>query len=194
MSFENQSDLDSNPFAAPQAETDYLPASPASKPKHPLRTLFKWTLICGLSAAPSFFWGGVVGNMQVLQIIAMICGICTFIVGYTLAEYTRFAQDLNSQPLVRRTLRIGYGTRIAISILFPVGLFLDMYVGVLSIQTTGLLFSINIGQSQADFFTFLGFYLTTLIQGVYLNVLLVCYMLVVYRLVVITQNWRLPAA
>ncbi|MFK7737720.1 MAG: hypothetical protein AB8B50_16930 [Pirellulaceae bacterium] len=194
MPSENESHLDSNPFAAPQVQTDYLPTPTTLKPKHPLRTLFKWTLVCGISAAPSFFWGGVVGEMQVFQIVAMICGICTFIAGYTLAEYTAFAKNMNAQPLVRRTLRIGYGTRIAISILFPVGLFLDMYIGMFSIQTTQLILSINIGQSGADLVTFIGFYVTTLIQGVYLNIGLACYMLVVHRIVIMTHNRRLPAA
>lgn len=194
MPVENQSEPDANPFAAPQVQSEYLPASQTPTSKHPLRTLLKWTFVCGISAAPSFFWGGVIGEMQMLQIGAMIFGICTFIAGYTLAEYTAFAKGLNSQPLVRRTLRIGYGTRIAISILFPVGLFLDMYVGMLSIQTTRLLLSIDIGQGQVDLVNFIGFYATTLIQGIYLNIVLACYMLLVHGIVIMTSNWRLSAA
>ena len=70
---------------------------------------------------------------------------------------------------MRRTLIIGYATRVGISIIFPVGIYVDLVCGLLSTSIVGVVLD------SAD--TFVGVLATTLVQGVVLNVLLVVYML-----------------
>ena len=79
---------------------------------------------------------------------------------------------------VRLAARIGYGTRLGISILFPIGLYLDVIVGMFSIMLMSNLDPAAIeGDAPASF----GWYFaTTLVQGVFLNVILLIYLLVVY--------------
>ena len=53
---------------------------------------------------------------------AMLCGIAVFILVYTILECTQVYHRVMRQPFVYRTVLIGYGTRVVISILFPIGL------------------------------------------------------------------------
>lgn len=141
----------------------------------------KWFLVCGVSAAPSFIWGCWIGEVQTEQIIGMLAGILTFIIGYTLVECTQFVQRLLNQPFVRLTAKIGYGTRMAISILFPVGMGIDMFVGLIAVGlTTSVLGEITGTNQEGLSQGFVGFYVTTLVQGTLLNLILFGYMLLVY--------------
>jgi hypothetical protein len=171
-----------NPYAAPRVlPPDAFDESTLCTPVRPLRSLARWTLICAISAAPSFFWG--CGLHRELQHIAgMLCGIGVFVLAYTAFECTQAYHQLIRMPYVYRTVLIGYGTRIAISILFPIGLALDMVVGIFSVTIVEDSFVVsaslqNLDYSAANFFVVL---LTTLLQGVFLNTLLVAFMMMVY--------------
>ena len=114
--------------------------------------------------------------------MGMICGILVFVLAYTVVECTHYYQQIVTRPHIHRTVLIGYGTRILISIIFPVGLAVDMMTGVLSvaiIQNVSPAHSIDLPESGAAVSAFAVF-LTTVVQGILLNVMLFAYMILVY--------------
>ncbi len=126
-----------------------------------------WTLVCGVSAAPSYIWASTEFNRP-----AMVCGVAVYILLYTAVSMTATVARLETRPFVRRTLRIGYITRLVISIVFPVGMAVDLFPGLLSYTLVGAF----LGERRDFAFTFL----TTLVQGVFVNIVLGVYMLIVY--------------
>ena len=192
-----------NPYEAPQAIDsaqpdlfgDSIPQAQLLGPEvqiRPLRSVFKWLIICGISAAPSFFWGAFLGSHPA-QLLGMACGILVFVALYACAEcHPRVQQFLNRRQ-VRLTARIGYGTRIVITILL-VGAYLDMFVGLIAVSISSALFGFEPGapgplggsstsgglDAFGDLSMFSTFMITTIIQGILLNIVLGCYMLVVY--------------
>jgi hypothetical protein len=150
-----------------------------------VRSLARWTLICVVSALPSFFWGCGL-HQEFRHVAAMLCGIGLFVIGYTAIECSSVFRQIVALPYVRRTLLIGYGTRLFVSIVFPLGLALDMFVGMLSV---GLIASAAATASpDPSLFdavdgrgaSFLLVLVTTILQGLFLNLLLGGYMLLVY--------------
>ena len=134
-----------------------------------LRRLALWAVICCVSAAPSFAWAN-----EDFSRAAMLFGVAVYIAAYTLSTCTEWFERFHRRPFVRRTLYVGYGARLAISILFPIGMGLDMMPGLLSIaivQRLGL-----------EPHTFGGTFATTLVQGALLNVIVMTLMTVVYGL------------
>ena len=100
------------------------------------RQLGIWTLICGASAAPSFILA-LIGYQQPQHIVAMFLGIACFIVTYAGIACTEVVRRWRRSPRFRRTMRIGYGTRIGLSLLgacvfigMPWTSFPDMYLGI----------------------------------------------------------------
>jgi hypothetical protein len=148
------------------------------------RRLWLWTIVCGISAAPSFALASDRFNDA-----AMVVGVCLFIAAYTAVTGTSFFQRLRRLPFVRRTLYIGYGARLALSLLHGTAFLVawsgapswwlfalvDVWPGVLSIELVQNLF----GREPE---TFVGTLLTTLIQGTLLNAIVLVFMLVVYGL------------
>jgi len=181
-----------NPYQSPVAEPLDIPvASPVGvAPLNAKRMgwiFAKWLLVCYVSAAPSFFWGSVISEFNLVNVLAMILGIFVFVIGYTLVEFTSFVRkSLLFSPL-RLTFRIGYWTRIGVSILFPVGIYLDLFVGFLSVGISDSFFSTTIASGNspdAVGASFFAFFFTTLIQGVFLNLLLFGYMVIVFGIIV----------
>ena len=134
--------------------------------------------MCGLSAAPSFFWGCTLHHATE-HISAMLCGVGVFVLLYTALECSSVYRQLIDAPHVRRTLLIGYGTRLLMSLLFPVGLTLDMFLGVIAVSLVETAMSIPYG-SDASRLTFAVVFVTTLVQGVLLNLVLVAYMALIF--------------
>ena len=134
-----------------------------------LRRFLLWTLLCSVSAAPSFFLAQASFDRA-----AMLCGVGLFILLYTAITSTDFVCRFKEKRFVRRTLYIGYGTRLVISILSPVGLFLDLLPGMASVEIGKYLFN--------DESSFAGTLAITIIQGAQLNVILGAYMLGIYGL------------
>ena len=178
-----------NPFAPPTS-SDFLELQPASETESPRRhrslprCLLVWTVVCTVSAAPSFVWG--LNTVAPSQAIAMLTGVAIFIAGYTLADFLTQHASWRQSPTTRLTLKIGYATRIAISILFPVGGTLDLICGSFSIGLSQQLFATALpgefGGGNADSLDFLGTLTITLIQGCVLNLVLTAYMLVVFTI------------
>lgn len=144
------------------------------------RTAVRWLTVCSLSAIPSFLFGmAVTGG----QLVAMIIGILLFAIGYTLADYRTATFAWRRRRITRRTLKIAYGTRIVISLLVPLGAYADIACGVVALGLTESLTGEGLatfdGANRMSFFPTL---LTTLIQGVLMNVVLAVYALVILGL------------
>jgi len=171
-----------NPYASPlqvPIETAVLVTPDRSSRR--LRALGRWTLICGISAAPSFFWGCAL-HREFAHVVGMICGILVFVIGYTVVECTHYYQQVITRPHIHRTALIGYGTRILVSVIFPVGLAIDMMTGMVSVaivENTWPTDSLEFSEMSAAASAFAVF-LTTIVQGVLLNIVLFGYMLGVY--------------
>jgi hypothetical protein len=181
-----------NPYSAPRS----IPAETAAlvtpqRGSRPWRALGRWTLICCISAAPSFFWGSALHH-QFEHVVAMIGGILVFVVAYTVAECTPYYQQIITRPHIHRTALIGYGTRIMFSVVFPVGLAVDMMTGVVSIaivQNISLANSVELSEAGAAA-SALAVFLTTVVQGILLNIMLFGYMVCVYGLLRVVARVR----
>jgi len=118
----------------------------------------------------------------------MIAGIVSFIGFYVYLERTQRVRRILSWRFARRTAWIGYGTRIAATIIFPVGMLMDMICGMMSVGLAQQIFGANTflvplpdelpDTDQAV--VFLNFFFTTIVQGVILNVVLFGYMILVF--------------
>jgi len=146
------------------------------------RRLLLWTVICVVSAAPSFFFA-----QREFDRAAMVVGVCLFIAGYTAATSTPAFARFHRRPFVRRTLYIGYGLRLALSLMCPIGFvaaadatlrpmvlvaFADVLPGILSVNLVK-----GTGIKPESFH---GTLLTTIVQGALLNLIVFAVMLVVY--------------
>lgn len=119
----------------------------------------------------------------------MIAGIAVFITLYVFIERTQRVQRILSWRFARHTAWIGYGTRITASIIFPIGMFVDIFCGVFSVGFSRWVFGGNLmmgpGHVPPNFsgnhaLVFSEFMLTTVVQGVLLNVVLFGYMIFVF--------------
>ncbi len=174
--------MSANPYVSPQL----MPVEPAIvvATEHrfrPLRAFGRWTLICCISAAPSFFWGCAL-HQGYNYVVGMLAGIFVFVLGYTLVECTTYYQQFVTKPHVRRTALIGYGTRVLVSVIFPVGLALDMIVGAASVSIVENVSPVRSAEfaEVANAATGFTVFLTTIVQGLLLNVVLFAYMICVY--------------
>ncbi len=126
-----------------------------------------WTLVCGVSAAPSYIWAAPTYDR-----VGMICGVAVYIGLYTAASMTSTAKQIETEPLVRRAVRIGYITRIIISVVYPIGMAVDLIPGLMSISVVKNALGHEFGFEFALY--------TTLVQGTFVNLILGVYMLMVY--------------
>ena len=182
--------MSNNPYQAPSTIADTPIAETVDEIEKPNvgSVSLKWLVICAISAAPSFFWGFLVGEQPFQAATGMILGVLTFVVGYTIFECQPFAQRLLRDRHVKRTAKIGYGTRIGISIIFPIALYLDLIVGLFAISTMSFFTGVDeLGlrnlQDASNEPSVLWFFATTVVQGIYLNIILFGYMIFVYVLV-----------
>src|SRR5688500_12583231 len=146
------------------------------EPETIFRRFLLWAAICCVSAAPSFAWAH-----EEFHRGAMVLGVALFTIAYTAFTSTERFEQFHRRPFVRRTLYIGYGARMAATIILPVGAAVDLLPGMLSV---------NLVQQGAglDPHTFGGTLLTTIAQGTLLNVLLGLFMLFVYGIQRLTMK------
>ncbi|MCA9134149.1 MAG: hypothetical protein KDA45_13370 [Planctomycetales bacterium] len=190
----------SNPFAPPTS-LDEPPVSPGGEA--PPRThrsvtlsLAVWSFVCIASAAPSFVWG--LGTIAGQQIPAMCLGIAIFIALYTAGDQWTQSQAWRKTPQMAKTLKIGYATRVVISVIFPIGAGLDMFCGLFSTSIVGAITPLASGPGEDILYdgqiNFIQALLITLTQGVILNIVLLAYMLVVLGVLLLSkQLWSRPA-
>ena len=128
-----------NPYASPQVQPPPPPQRAEIEEPRALpsigKSILKWTLACSIAAGPSFFFGSSLARQTGFPAACagMIAGIVVFIVLYVLVERTQRVQRILSWRFARRTAWIGYGTRIAASIIFPIGMFPDVFCGMFSL-------------------------------------------------------------
>ena len=134
-----------------------------------LRRLALWTVICAVSAAPSFALAA-----REFDRGAMIVGVALFILAYTAATSTAAFERFHNRPFVRRTLYIGYGVRLALSLAFPLGVGADMLPGILSLRVVE-----ELGLNTRSF---AGTLAATIVQGALLNALIFLFMATVYAI------------
>lgn len=163
-------DEDREAISSALAKANQEPLDETESVRLPLwRTALRWALVCSISAAPSFAFGLITTDGR---IAGMLVGILIFIVGYTWIDFRTAERPWRRRRRVRRTLRMVYGTRIAISILFPIGAYLDLFCGLISITITEPITRLELRNNSLDFFDAL---LTTLVQGCVMNVVLAVY-------------------
>lgn len=112
--------------------------------------------------------------------IPMILGVVTFIALYVVGDYVTRPFSFRRNVLVRRTLKIGYWSRIAISILFPVGMYLDVFAGMLAALLLGVMNSMETGGMAERSEGIVIAYVMTVTTGCIANVFLSLYMLAIY--------------
>lgn len=179
-----------NPFQAP-SDYSVTPSATLAElaDKQPISVpwvLTKWAVVCSISAAPSFVFGLILANdSRATEIAGMILGVITFILAYTCFECSSRFQVLIKKRLVRYAARIGYATRMLISVVFPLGSYIDIPTGMLSVEIANFVFGDQSGASESPIMSFVWFYSTTLIQGFLLNVILLVFMTVVYGIAVL---------
>jgi len=186
-----------NPYAPPVGDVGPAPQEVDSgDPLQPegrrswLGSLAIWSLVCVVSAIPSFVWG--LGTIASTAAVAMLLGVVIFIVGYVFADQCTQQTRWRRNRSLRTALKIGYITRLTISIIFPVGGFLDMVCGLFSVSIVDFASSIMIGgriatsgMPSAGFGQVLA---TTLVQGVVLNVVLAAYVLLVFGIMLVANR------
>lgn len=156
----------------------------------------RWTLVCVISAVPSFLWGlSTIANQQWL---AMILGVATFIVGYVWLDVHTAKWDWRQNSRWTSVVRIGYWTRIVCSLVLPVGMFLDLWCGMLSFGIAEFIWNVarslfgggGFGVQEGQQQSFLFCYVMTLLQGVTLNVFMAGYMLVIAGFIAIGRSFQ----
>ncbi len=149
---------------------------------HLAKVFGKWFLICSISAAPSFILGAMSTDEKYA---GMIVGILIFVVGYTCLDFMTAQDPWRQVPVIRRTLKITYGTRIAAS-LSMAGTPLDMLCGIMSISFGSLIFGSIDGDQVSSFF---GALFVTLIQGMILNAVLLVYGSIILSVQMLYKKW-----
>lgn len=144
-----------------------------------------WSAICWLAAMPSF----ILGFRENADGFGMVAGIMLFVSIYTLLTSSVLYERLKAKPVLNLTLRIAFGVRLLISFIGIVivlahqpieqFVFVDAVSGLLSIRTTEYLTGLafiprsDMPGMELSFFTyFLLTLLTTIIQGILLNLVI----------------------
>ncbi|MBP7933801.1 MAG: zinc ribbon domain-containing protein [Phycisphaerae bacterium] len=133
-----------------------------------------WTMICGITAIPSFVWA-----RSDFSIPGMVVGVALFVAIYTMVSGTSAVARWRTSRLIDRTFRIGYFTRVVVSAIVPLGMALDLLPGIVSVSLVEEVMnprSPGIGGGRGFFVTLL----ITLVQGTLLHITLGAYMLVVH--------------
>lgn len=126
----------------------------------------------------------MVSGQRPMEIAGMLGGILIFIVAYTIFESSKYGQMLTRRRLVRIVARVGYGIRILVSIVFPLGAAIDIPCGSLAISISNFVFQTTLGPDGDGFgnelLGFVWFCTTTVIQGTLLNIVLLVFLLLLY--------------
>ncbi len=167
--------------------------------RHYLPYLALWTVVCSLSAAPSF-WLAYGGGFHVS---GMLLGITIFIAAYTIANASPLYNRIKERkPLLHRALCFGFGLRMLLSvtalILFllqsgtltalgiDVIIYLDLYSGALAISLVELV------SSSTDKHGFLFTLFTTLTEGTILSLAILLVSLATWGVLALCMKYKPP--
>lgn len=145
------------------------------------RGILRWGVICFVSSVSSWRW---VAEIEIADWFpAVFAGILCFVFAYALVGANAGVHRWSQRTDVRLTLRIGYLTRMAISVIVPVGMAVDVYPGyIASMFVTQVL-------GAEDMEALLPVFLITIVHGILLNVMLILFMALVFPIV---RIWRRP--
>lgn len=166
-----------NPYAPPQSTDRLAPIDRGQRaPMGIASRLVRWTVICGVSAIPSFLWGYTLRH-EAPCIAGMILGTLLFAVAYTVFDLAKLRVWCEKNPALRRAVFIGFGIRVTASAIFPLGAMHDVFPGMISVRLIDALLP-----EVGDSYLLTAFGLTTVVQGLLLNIELWCVILVIYGL------------
>ena len=145
------------------------------------RLILRWTIVCSIAAGPSFFIGYDVSKQR---ISAMSLGVILFIAIYVLVDlYTRRWQ-WRQNVIARRILIFCYATRIAISVIFPIGMMVDIFAGLVSVTIIGESSIVNHNDGGVALpMSFATTLMLTMVQGFVLNLVLAVWGLIAFLVV-----------
>ena len=106
MPFENSENQ--NPYQAPTSTAGPVVAVQPAEPFSPGKIFLKWFLVCVVSAAPSFFWGMVIGEQELMNGIGMLLGVLTFVTAYTAIECLPAVRQWMSNRQISLTAKIAH--------------------------------------------------------------------------------------
>lgn len=179
-----------NPFEAPQAAIERAvdPTKTHSAWRARLLCFVLWLVVCGISAAPSFLLA--IGMTQhPLRIPAMIGGILSWTLIYTLADWNYLRKLRQKSRVFHRAMVTGFGIRVLISILLPVGCAADMFPGMISVSlVSGVFLMGNAEPYQLQ--SFPAVFFTTVLQGALLNVLVWMLVLLIASILLVFSRRR----
>lgn len=163
-----------NPYAAPVSESSEdrsaaagLAFGGAGQPALKLWiVVVRWTVVCTLSAAPSFLFGL---SLTQSRVGGMLTGVLIFIVAYVWLDRRTASAHWRQSTIVRRLLKTVYGLRVGASILFPIGMYADLMCGVVSV---GIYTRLGGTAGRGETMGYFDSLVVTLLQGLCLHVVL----------------------
>lgn len=189
---EDSSAATTNPFATPQVEAVKHVAretTPTSRGQI-FRRFGLWSLVCGISAIPSFFIA--MGMTQhPLRVPAMIGGVLAWAVFYTFADTQFFAAHRRKNASFHKAMVTGFGIRVLISILLPAGASADILPGAISVGIVSSLFYGELGEYRR-LQSLPAIFLTTVLQGALLNVLVWLVVLLIFTIMMLVSRGDSP--
>ncbi len=174
----DDSRLDQRPAENPYASTsNFEPGGISSSvvevsPAGLAKTLSVWSVVCALSAAPSFIIA--VQSMAKDQVMAMVFGVVVFIMIYSAADLFTRERPFRKDSRMRTILRSTFIVRSVMVIIFPIATTTDIFLGILSVSLVQSIARV-IEVSNPNFDSNMSFgvtLVTTLVQGCLLSVLL----------------------
>src|SRR5688572_521677 len=117
--------MDVNPYSPP-VEVEESPATGLPKLDAGLGwSIVRWLVICPICAGPTLF---VACNIfhQLDQLAAIFCASAMIVAAFVYVERVHCLAWQERLLHLRTALRVGFIARMVISVLFPIGLMLDM--------------------------------------------------------------------
>lgn len=144
----------------------------------PIRSLGTWTLVCGISAAPSFVIA--MGIIPKGTWPAMVMGVAIFIVLYVQLDYRTRQAAFRKDKRIRYSLYATYVLRIIASIIFPIGTFIDLMCGFCSAAVVSPFQLEMRPDSAASGVAFLAVFLWTMTHAVVMHLVLFCIWILIW--------------
>lgn len=130
----------------------------------------RWAAVCGISAAPSFLIAIGVGPHRAAP---MILGVLCFVFAYVCVDAMTYHKPWRAIPKVRGLMIFCYATRIVVTVIYPLGLGIDMLTGMVSYSIVSLVAGPISARGTEPIETSMGVtFALTIVQGCLLNLLL----------------------
>ena len=160
-----------NPYETPAEAADSAAATVSTlvyKQTTFGNAVLRWSGVCIVAAAPSFFFGLAVTEGRPDSIVAMLFGIAVFIFAYAFIDVQPFWRRWMSQIQSRQAIITAYAIRCVMSVIIPVGAANDMMCGALCLGSIGSVWSSD-PLSGTEGLPPVPTFVVTLAQGLLLN-------------------------